>query len=172
VENADETLENGKFNLGLQSKTVENTMVDKNDNPVIRNAEDIVDVVVNKFKSLRLPEITELKVKLQPKELGEITVKVVLEKGQINGSINASSKEVANVIQNQIDMLKQDLKNNGVNLNNITVNTNAEDSFNNNQSKNSFNHGEQRRNPRNFKDTFEEIIQNSTVDDEGFEIIA
>jgi flagellar hook-length control protein FliK len=134
----------------------------------ITKAEDLVEVVVNRFKSLRLPEITELRVKLRPEDLGDITVKVVLEKGQINGTIQAEKREVVNMLQSQMDNLKQDLKNNNVNLNHISVNIESDGSF---EGRNQRHFAQdQRRNGRQVIDVFEENKVNNI--EEGFDIIA
>jgi len=84
-------------------------------------AEEIVDIAIQKFKSIRLPDLTELRVKLKPEDLGEITIKVVLEKGEIKGNIIAEKKEVALLLQNNVENIKQELRNNNLNVSNITV---------------------------------------------------
>ncbi|SEF48302.1 hook-length control protein FliK [Caloramator fervidus] len=84
-------------------------------------AEEIVDIAIQKFKSIRLPDLTEVRVKLKPEDLGEITIKVVLEKGEIKGSITVEKREVALILQNSVENIKQELKNNNVNISNITV---------------------------------------------------
>jgi flagellar hook-length control protein FliK len=134
----------------------------------IAKPEDIVEIAVEKFKALKLPEITELKVKLKPEDLGEITVKVILEKGQINGSIHAERREVFNMLQSQIDNLKQELKNSNVTFNNISVNISNEESFNRNNQR-EFSQNGQRGN-RHFGGFI--VEDNNISSEDGFSIIA
>lgn len=127
----------------------------------VREPQDIIDITVNKFKALRLPEITEVSVKLKPEQLGEISVKLVLEKGHINGQISAETKEVVNVLQNGIDNLKEQLKNSNVNLNNISVNISSEDNF-----ENRHNRGQFTQQNKNDNKDFEEVFADSIEQEE------
>lgn len=113
----------GDKNILLKSNLI--TKADSDNNfelsKFITKPEDILEVAVEKFKSLRLPDRTELNLRLRPAELGELTVKLVLEKGQVNGSIMAENKDVVNLLKSQIDGLKQELKNNNVNLSSLNI---------------------------------------------------
>ena len=136
---------------------------------VISRNSDIVEVAVEKFKSLRLPDITELKVRLQPKELGEITVKLILEKGQINGNIIASKKETAEILQSQILTLKQNLEDNNIQLNNLSINLKSDDNFNGRHS-NQNQPDDNRKNSKEIFKTFEDTI--NEVSDNNINLIA
>lgn len=138
--------------------------------PFIAKPQDLVDVTVNRFKSLRLPDFTEMRVKLRPDELGEVTVRVVLEKGQINGSIVAERRDVVSMLQSQMDYLKQELKNNNINFSSITVNQNASSDFNGHNASRDFNQ-QGRNNGRRYLMDIDENI-NESDNSEGFTIIA
>lgn len=138
--------------------------------PFIVKPQDLVDVTVNRFKSLRLPDFTEMRVKLRPEELGEVTVRVVLEKGQINGSIMAERRDVVSMLQSQMDYLKQELKNNNINFSSITVNQNASSDFNEHNASRDFNQ-QGKNNGRRYLMDIEENI-NESDNSEGFTIIA
>lgn len=138
--------------------------------PFIAKSQDLVDVTVNRFKSLRLPDFTEMRVKLRPEELGEVTVRVVLEKGQINGSIMAERRDVVSMLQSQMDYLKQELKNNNINFSSITVNQNASSDFNGHNASRDFNQ-QGRNNGKRYLMDIEENI-NESDNSEGFTIIA
>lgn len=152
----------------LSNKSNPDVKIDAKEVVNIAKAEDLVEVVVHRFKSLRLPEITELRVKLRPEDLGDITIKVVLEKGQINGTIQAEKREVVNMLQSQMDNLKQDLRNNNVNLNNISVSIESDGSF---EGRNQRHFAQdERRNARHVVEVFEENKVKNI--EEGFDIIA
>lgn len=151
------------------SNIVKESLPEKEITQFIAKPEDMVDLTVNKFKTLRIPGYTEVKVKLKPEELGEITVKVVLEKGQINGSIITEKRESYLMLQNQIDYLKQELKNNNIDFNNITINYNSSEDFNGHASRD-FNHQERNKTKSFIMDTKEDTSDINK--DDGFSIIA
>lgn len=137
---------------------------------LIEKPQDIIDITVEKFKTLKLPGSTEVTVKLKPEELGEVSLKLVLEKGQINGSITANSKEVVSMLQNNIEQLKADLKSSNVNLNNITVNIQSGEDFDSKNSRRGFSNRQNKNNNRMASAFEEEIPSYSSL--EGFNIIA
>lgn len=137
---------------------------------IIKNPQDIIDFAVEKFKTLKLPGYTEVTVKLNPEDLGEVSLKLVLEKGQINGSISADRKEVVLMLQNNLDQLKTDLKNNNVNLNNLSVNIQAGEDFDRNNSRKGFSSRQNKSNHRVMQAFDEELKPYDLV--EGFNIIA
>ena len=133
----------------------------------IKKPSDLVDLTVTKFKSLRLPEYTELRVKLKPESLGEITVKLVLEKGHINGSILASRPEVAETLQNSTDDILDKLKENNIFLNHLSVNVNSDNHDQSNERQ--FERFKGNRSKTGIK-SFEEMVESQTNDE--FNIIA
>lgn len=160
---------------GLNNVKAENmsTVISQDKVPeaaIIENPQDIIDVAVEKFKTLRLPGSTEVTVKLKPEELGEVSLKLVLEKGQINGSITAERKEVVFMLQNNLEQLKTDLKNSNVNLNNITVNIQAGEDFDRNSGQRGFT-GKQNKHNHRVLQAFEEEVQAYDLL-EGLNIIA
>jgi flagellar hook-length control protein FliK len=165
IKESHQNIQNGFYDI-LNTKS--DIKVAAQDIVNIAKPEDIVEVVIDKFKSMRLPGTTELKVKLRPEELGEITIKVILEKGQINGSIHADRKEVVNMLQSQMENLKQDLKNNNVNLSNISVNISSDSNYDESQRR--FFSQDQRRGNRSFFEQIEDDQQNINKED-GFNIV-
>lgn len=137
---------------------------------LVKSPHDIIDIAVEKFKTLKLPGFTEVTVKLKPEDLGEISLKLVLEKGQINGSITADRKEVAVMLQNNLDQLRSDLKDNNVNLNHLSVNIQSGEDFNRNNNQSGFAR-KGNRNSNKIVQAFEEEIQ-ATDPMEGLNIIA
>lgn len=137
---------------------------------IVKNPQDLVDIAVERFKTLKLPGFTEVTVKLKPEDLGEISLKLVLEKGQINGSITTDRKEVAAMLQNNLDNLKSDLKDNNVNLNHLSVNIQSGEDFSRNNNQRGFARNSN-RNSNKVVQAFEEEIQ-ATDPMDGLNIIA
>lgn len=168
----DDAAVNDKIQTNITSAAVKNETAEikmPEENAVISKNSDIVEVAVEKFKSLRLPDITELKVKLVPRELGEITVKLVLEKGQINGNIIATKKETAEVLQNQITTLKHNLEENNIQLSNLSINLKNEDNYNGRHSNQKY-QNDNRKNSKDATETFEDAI--NEVSDNNINLIA
>lgn len=179
---SDEETSHGNSSEKADFKTVMSTQTNLNkvsanstvkaDNVTFANVtrpEDLVDITVNRFKSMKLPEITELKVKLRPEDMGEITVKVVLEKGQVNGSIHATKNEVVTAIQSQMDNLKQELKSNNVNLNHLSVNVGTGDNYEN-QGRRNFDQNSNSRHS-SYSDIMDDTIE-EVNEEKGFTIMA
>lgn len=148
------------YSSDLQSITSENTKLSSDIISKILDNQDIYEIITEKFKALKLPEINELRVKLKPKELGDLVVRVTLEKGQINGSITAEKKEIAAILQNHVDNIKQELKNNNVNLTNLSINVNSEENQNNHHGRNF------QQNKKQNKEKFIDII-NEKLDEKN-----
>lgn len=168
----DDAAVNDKIQTSITSAAVKKESAEikmPEESAVISKNNDIVEVTVEKFKSLRLPDITELKVKLIPKELGEITVKLVLEKGQINGNIIATKKETAEVLQNQITTLKHNLEENNIQLSNLSINLKNEDNYNGRHSNQKY-PNDNRKNSKDAVQTFEDAI--NEVSDNNINLIA
>lgn len=116
-------------------------------------SQDNIEKLARSFKTLRLPDSTELSVKLTPEELGEVTVRVVLEKGRITGHITAGSRDVALMLENKLDLLKQEIANKNVNLSDISVSvfTGQGDGNNRNSSREFLNkHGHRLENTQGY----------------------
>lgn len=151
----------------------ESKAVKEDSSAIIKKPQDLLDTISEKFKLIKLPDITELKVKLKPRELGDIVIKVSMEKGQINGNILADKKEVVAILQSNIETLKQELKNTNVNLNNISVSVSTDDK---NNEKGNFNgegfSGKQNKSNQNFIEALSEEENEDVNEVDGLNIIA
>lgn len=162
------------LNQGLKVSNLNDDSINLQQNvsasSLIEKPQDLIELTVEKFKTLRLPGSTEVTVKLKPEELGEVTLKLVLEKGQINGSITAERKEIVMMLQNNLEQLKTELKNSNVNLNNLSVNIQSGEEFDRDNSRRGFSNRQNKNNHRTLQ-AFEDDIQSYDMI-EGFNIIA
>lgn len=114
----------------------------------------IVDQVKNQISIVRsngLKEgINEINMKLKPENLGELNIKITLEKGNLSIDILAESSKTQNIILNNIDQLKDALKQN-VNNNYINVENEKQEFQDQNQ-----NSGKNNRNPNFYFDKEDE----------------
>lgn len=136
-------------------------------------SQENIDRIAKGFRTLRLPDSTEIRVKLTPKELGEVNIRVVLEKGHVTGHITAESREVALMIENKLDLLKQEMVYKNVNLSDISVSVfTGQSDGNSRQSSRDFlnKHGGRTQNHQGFIE--ETDIINDNGQDTGLNIIA
>ncbi|SMC65954.1 flagellar hook-length control protein FliK [Sporomusa malonica] len=81
----------------------------------------VVDQIVEQTKIISKPQNTEMIIKLKPEHLGELTLKVVIENGTVKASFHSDNTEVRSIIEASLPQLKQDLANNGLKVENVSV---------------------------------------------------
>lgn len=104
-----------------------------NDYYKVENINEILNIVSTKIKNIKNEDIYELKIYLKPRELGEINIKVTYNNGNVNGIIIANNKEVANLLKENINYLKEQIINNNYEYKeiNLNVQTDSERDSNN-----------------------------------------
>lgn len=99
--------------------------------------EDVADMVINKnnmtndviktIKYMETNNIKNLTVKIAPKELGEVIIKLTVEGGVMKASIGASNKEAFNLLNSNMSDMTQKLQNNDTKINSLSLNIYNED---------------------------------------------
>ncbi|WPC40997.1 flagellar hook-length control protein FliK [Clostridium sp. JS66] len=99
--------------------------------------EDVADMVINKnnmandviktIKYMETNNIKNLTVKIAPKELGEVIIKLTMEGGVMKASIGASNKEAFNILNSNMSDMTQKLQNNDTKINSLSLNIYNED---------------------------------------------
>lgn len=97
----------------------EQTGIDKQ-SPVV-NKEDILNQVYDKIKVLDSNGTSELHVNLKPDQLGDVSIKLVMEKGAINARITVENSSVKNIMETSMSQIKEHLKEQNVNVSHLTV---------------------------------------------------
>ncbi len=126
-----------------------NLVIDKN------NFE--VDVIKN-IKFMEINNIKDLTVKMNPKELGEITIKLTMESGIMKASISAQNKETYNLLNQNIQDISDKLKNMDIKIQSLDINIYEDSTFFNKNSSEKNNNGKQNNNSRTNMDLEEEDI--------------
>jgi|GEM_PF-2441036 len=83
----------------------------------------VVSQIVEKTRIISKLQNTEMIIKLKPEHLGELTLKVVIDKGAVNASFHSNNAEVRSLIEASLAQLKQELTNNGLKVENMSVST-------------------------------------------------
>lgn len=96
------------------------------DNPIINKATFTQDIV-KAIKYMNANDLKELTVKIAPKELGEITIKLTMEDGNMKANISAHSKETYNLLSSNHGELTNSLGNNDIKIHDVNINIYQDD---------------------------------------------
>lgn len=105
------------------------------------NANDILNQIGSKFEQLKDGVSTKITMTLRPNDLGRVTIELLSNANGITTNIIAQNSQVKELLDKNIDILKQQLAQQGINVQNIQVKTveqNSQTGLNN-----SFNNREQ-----------------------------
>ena len=98
------------------------------------NTNDILNQIGSKFEQLKDGSSTKLTMTLRPNDLGRVTIELMSNANGISTNIIAQNSQVKELLDKNIDILKQQLAQQGINVQNIQVKTveqNAQASLNN-----------------------------------------
>lgn len=118
---------------------------------VVRN-EFISNDIVESIKYLKTNNLEEIKVKMNPKDLGELHIKIIKENNEEKVFITLHNSETFNLVKDNVEEIKNHLNNLDININEINIEMKSENkndfSQNLNQQFNRGNNKEQRRGGR------------------------
>jgi Flagellar hook-length control protein len=117
---------------------VTNFMSQFNNMKVDNNAvSDLEKVVINKntigtdmikaLKYMQTNNMKDLTVKINPKELGEVVIKITMESGVMKASINAANKEAYSLLNSNLSDITSKLQNNDIKIQDLSLNLYNED---------------------------------------------
>ena len=140
-------------------KTIKNT----NPNSQIRlegvtkelNANDILNQIGSKFEQLKDGSSTKITMTLRPNDLGRVTIELLSTANGITTNIIAQNSQVKELLDKNIDILKQQLAQQGVNVQNVQVKTveqNSQANLNNNYNDRNGEQGQNQNNSNNRND--------------------
>ncbi|MEG0370824.1 MAG: flagellar hook-length control protein FliK [Clostridium sp.] len=124
---------------------------------------DITDAIVENFKNLRLPGRCEMRIKLNPRELGEITIKLVLEKGQVSAVISSDKKETVTLLQSNMQNLLDQLKDSGTDLHHLAVNLSHEE--NSEEARRGYKQEKEESEENDFEGIFDDLFNEDSNDE-------
>ena len=129
------------FSLFNERVNLHNIDVETNKTAIINKNNIAYDVIKN-VKYMVDRDIKELLVKVRPKELGEMVIKIIKEDGILRANITASSKECRNLLLQNLDDIKKYLQDEDIKVYEVNIGFNSEDddfmnqeSFNNDGEK-------------------------------------
>lgn len=87
----------------------------------VANKDDILNQVYSKIKVLNGESTSELHVSLKPDQMGDVSIKLVMEKGVINARITVENSNVKNIMETSMSQIKEHLKEQNVNVSHLSV---------------------------------------------------
>lgn len=78
--------------------------------------------IIKAVKYMENNSIKNLTVKIQPKELGELYIKVTMENGELKADISASSKDAYNILNSNLLDIQNKLNDSNIKIQNFTLN--------------------------------------------------
>ena len=109
-------------------KTIETPKTLTPNNLVINKNNFEVDVIKN-IKFMEINNIKDLIVKMNPKELGEITIKLTMESGIMKANISAQNKETYNLLNQNVHDISDRLKNMDIKIQSLDINVYEDSTF-------------------------------------------
>lgn len=126
--------------------------------PVTVNKETLGMDIIKNVKFMMKDAISELKVKVYPKELGEITIKILSEEGIMKAEIKATSKETYNLLNSNLNEIKKLLENQNIKIQEVNIGLYSEDT--------TFFSGEDTNENQDFKSNKTQKVSGITTGDE------
>ena len=104
-----------------------NSIVEVIKEPIAINKESINLDIIKNVKYMVRNAVEELKVKIYPKELGEMTIKILSEEGIMKAEIKATSKETYNLLNSNLNEIKKTLENQNIRIQEVNIGIYNED---------------------------------------------
>jgi hypothetical protein len=111
---------NPQYLIMDKSKVVENKELTNKNLPEV-DKKELIDQIVNKAKFILDDNKQEIKIKLKPEILGELMLKMEVEKGSVLAKIMVDNYRTKELIEANLYQLKQDMKENGLEIKTFEV---------------------------------------------------
>ena len=113
--------------------------------------------VIKTIKFMEINNIKDLIVKMNPKELGEITIKLTMESGIMKANISAQNKETYNLLNQNVQDISDRLKSMDIKIQSLDINVYEDSTFFSKDSSEKNNEGRQNNSSKTNKDLEEDI---------------
>ncbi|KOC33820.1 flagellar hook-length control protein FliK [Clostridium botulinum] len=102
---------------------VNNTVVKdiENEVPININKNNLVNDFIKSIKYMEQNDVKEMTVKVMPRELGEIVIRLTVENGLMKANITANNKEAYNLLNSKAQELNNSLGNGEIKIQNFTI---------------------------------------------------
>ncbi|AYE33427.1 flagellar hook-length control protein FliK [Clostridium septicum] len=145
--------------------------------PAVVNKQTMDLDIIKNVKFMVKNAMSELKVKIYPKELGEMTIKILSEEGIMKAEIKATSKETYNLLNSNINDIKKGLEQQNIKIHDVNIGLYQEDAtfYNGENFSNSQNQNKSKRSKSNLSEiTSLDSVQDDEIvkDDNNVNLLA
>lgn len=130
--------------------------------PVVSRNTAVQDIIKT-FKYMEDNNFKELTVKIKPKELGEITIKLITQGEIMKASINASNKETYDLLNSKVQEIKYALNTQNIKIEDVSIDFN--DSFQSFQSGEGNFSREEKNSQRNVQYSSKDNLENTDTEE-------
>ncbi len=132
------------------------------------NRANILNEIIKSVKYMEINNIKELTVKLNPKELGQLVIRLTMESGLMKASITANNKDTYSLINSNLNNLKGDLNNSQLKIEEVFANYQPEASKDFSQFNNSSSEGKHYSGKNNDSNKISSIenIEEDTIEED------
>lgn len=147
INQKDKTIKDTKFDNVINRMNISSNSIKELENLEI-NGQDTVKDVVKVIKFMDKANIKELTLKINPKELGTITIKLTMEAGAMKAHLTSSNKETYNLLNKNLSELKSLMAESNIKVQEVSINIYNDDTtyFSRNFNENSFAESNKERN--------------------------
>ena len=92
-------------------------------------AEHLAEDIIQSVKYMEANNIKELTVKINPRNLGELSIKVIQEDGVLKAQIKASTKEGYDLLSRNASIINKELSNQNLKIQNVNISLNNDTTF-------------------------------------------
>ncbi|KUG03594.1 flagellar hook-length control protein flik [hydrocarbon metagenome] len=86
------------------------------------NPKEVLEQIVDKIEIIQSKKLSELTLELKPDFLGKMTIKIAMEEGGLTARFVTESLHVKNLLESNLNSLKQTLESNGIKVEKTEVN--------------------------------------------------
>lgn len=104
-----------------------NSVIEVIKEPVVIKKDNINIDFIKNIKYMVKNSLEELNVKIYPKELGEMTIKLISQEGIMKAEIKATSKETYNLLNSNLNDIKKTLENQNIRIQEVNIGIYNED---------------------------------------------
>lgn len=143
--------------------------------PVVVNKQTLDLDIIKNVKFMMKNAVQELKVKIYPKELGEMTIKILSEEGIMRAEIKATSKETYNLLNSNLHEIKKSLVDQNIKIQEVNIGIYNEDTtFFSGKENSSDNFRKQQSSENNNKSIFidDEEIKEDLLNESNVNLLA
>lgn len=114
-------------NFMTQFNNIQNNVPVAQNDSIIVNKATFSNDIFKAVKYMDINGIKDLTVKIMPKELGEVVIKLTLENGVMKANITAANKDAYNLLNSNIKDISDKLQDSNIKIQNFNINMYSED---------------------------------------------